>query len=126
MPYPVNTRTVARRILRFNTIDEAMDEAQCIVNAEKAGRLTRVGNWSTGQILGHLASWASYPYEGFPVGRAPWFVRAMVAMRKRKYLEQGLPAGVTIPGTEGGTYGVEKWRRSNLWHAELHLGFVKY
>lgn len=108
MTTPVKTGKVTdRRKLRFNTFADLRAELDRIEAAERAGRLRRTGNWTTGQTLGHIAAWMSYPFDGFPMGRAPWFVRAFVAMRRNKYLNEGMPSGVRIPGVSGGTYGIE-------------------
>jgi hypothetical protein len=45
---PVNTAKVAGpRLLRFESIDQALAEVERIVEAERAGRLKRLGNWTT-------------------------------------------------------------------------------
>lgn len=100
-------RVGERRRLRFDTLAELRVELDRIEAAERAGRLRRSGNWTAGQTLGHIAAWMSYPYDGFPMGRAPWFVRAFVSMRRRHYLHVGMPSGVRIPRVKGGTYGIE-------------------
>src|SRR5688572_10736600 len=94
----INTGTVKdRRKLRFNTVDDALEEIDRIVQADKAGTLQQTGNWTAGQIFGHLAAWLMYAYEGFPIGPPPFFIRWMLKMRKQRYLRDGLPAGVRIP-----------------------------
>jgi len=56
---PVDTgKIVGRRPLRFETIDQMMAEVDRLVEAERAGRIKRLGNWT--QILGHLSAWAFY------------------------------------------------------------------
>ncbi len=98
-----------RRALRFETVREALADAERVVAAEKAGTLKRLGNWSTGQVLGHLAYWTDRPYDGYPEGfGAPWFVRVILRLRKNKMLNGSLPAGVQIPKVPGGTLGTEE------------------
>src|SRR5438105_1697591 len=71
---PVNTGKVAgRRPLRFESIDQVMAEVDRLVEAERAGRLGRLGNWTLGQTLGHLATWTEYAYTGAPL-KAPFFI----------------------------------------------------
>jgi hypothetical protein len=104
---PVDTGKVAgRRKLRFESIDEMMAEVDRLVQAEKAGRLKRLGNWTVGQMLGHLAVWAEYSYTGPPI-KAPFFIKLIFRLRKRKFLYGSMPAGVKIPGIKGGTLATE-------------------
>jgi hypothetical protein len=108
MTAQVNTAKVAgRRTLRFANIDEAFQEIDYIVAADKAGRLRTLGNWTPGQILGHVAAWIEYGYDGYPVKPPPWFIRIILRMLVKKYLRRGMPAGVKIPGAKEGTYGTE-------------------
>jgi EAL domain-containing protein (putative c-di-GMP-specific phosphodiesterase class I) len=67
-PMPVDTKSVPdRRTLRFETIDQALAEADRLADADRAGRLKPLGNWALGQTLGHLATWADYSYTGTPL-----------------------------------------------------------
>ena len=57
----VATRKVAgRRPLHFETIGEVLAEVNRLADAEREGRLKRLGHWTLGQTLGHLAGWAEY------------------------------------------------------------------
>jgi hypothetical protein len=104
---PVNTAKVAgRRLLRFESIDQMLAEVDRLVQAERAGRLRRLGNWTLGQTLGHLAVWAEFSYTGAPI-KAPFFVRWLLRLRKRKFLYGPMRAGVRIPRVPGGTLGTE-------------------
>lgn len=95
-----------RRLLRFESIDQVLAEVERLAEAERAGRLSRLGNWTLGQALGHLASWAEYSYTGAPL-KAPFFVKWFLRLRKRKFLYGPMRAGVKIPGVEGGTLATE-------------------
>ena len=76
---PVDTaKVLGRRILRFESIDQAMAEVDRLVEAERAGRLKHLGNWTLGQTLGHLAAWTEYGYTGSPL-KVPFFVVTMTA-----------------------------------------------
>jgi len=103
----IDTAKVKRRQLRFKNIDEVLAEVDRIVAADQAGKLRMLGNWTSGQIFAHLAAWTDYGFEGFPLKPPPWFVRTILKMRKKKYLRDGLPAGVKIPGVENGTTGMD-------------------
>lgn len=104
---PVDTGRVAgRRALRFESLDQALAEAERLAAADRAGRLRRLGNWTLGQALGHLAAWAEYSYTGAPL-KPPFFIRWILRLRKRKFLYGPMRAGVKIPGVEGGTLATE-------------------
>jgi len=106
-PVPVDTAKVAgQRMLRFESIDQAMAEAERLAEAEQAGRLRRLGNWTLGQTLGHLAAWVEYAYTGAPI-KAPFFVRWFLRLQKRKILYGPMRAGAKIPGVGGGTLATE-------------------
>jgi hypothetical protein len=99
----VNTAKVAdRRLLQFAAIDDALAEAERLIEAERAGRFRRVGNWTLGQALGHVAAWAEFSYTGAPL-KPPFFIRWILKLRKRKFLYGPMRAGVKIPGVQGGT-----------------------
>jgi hypothetical protein len=104
---PVDTGKVAgRRELRFESLDEVLAEVERLAAAERAGRLRRLGNWTLGQTLGHLASWAEYSYTGAPL-KAPFFVKWFLRLRKRKFLYGPMRAGVKLPRVEEGTLATE-------------------
>jgi hypothetical protein len=103
----VDTGAVAnRRILRFESVDQAMADVDRLVEAERAGRLKRLGNWTLGQTLGHLAAWSEYGYTGFPL-KVPFFIRWILRLRKQKFLYGPMRAGVKIPRVEGGTLATD-------------------
>lgn len=119
-PGPVDTgKVTGRRMLRFASIGEAMADVDQLVEAERAGRLKRLGNWTLGQTLGHLAAWAEYAYTGSPL-KVPFFIKWFLRLRKQKFLYGPMRAGVKIPGVAGGTLATEpipldealaRWRR---------------
>ncbi|MCB9853537.1 MAG: DUF1569 domain-containing protein [Phycisphaerales bacterium] len=96
-----------RRTLRFDTIDDAIREAERIAEADRRGNVKRLGNWSPGQCMGHVATWIDYGYNGYPMKPLPWVLRAFLGWRVKKYLKTGMPSGVRMPGVKDGTFGVE-------------------
>jgi hypothetical protein len=96
-----------RRSLRFNSVDELLADIERIVKADNAGKLRCTGNWTAGQAMGHVAAWINYSYDGYPLGPPPWIIRVMLRFLKKKYLRQGMPAGVEIPKVQGGTFATE-------------------
>ena len=99
--------TTERRKLHFETIDGLLEEIDRVVEADKAGRIRTLGAWTPGQILGHVAAWIEYGYEGYPMKRVPWLIRLMLRRQLKKYMKQGMPSGVRIPRVAEGTYGIE-------------------
>ncbi len=96
-----------RRQLRFDSIDELLAEVDRIVAADGEGQLETLGSWTPGQILGHVAAWIEYGYDGFPMKPPPWIIRLILRMQVKKYLRRGMPSGVRIPKVPQGTYGIE-------------------
>ncbi len=95
-----------RRSLRFQSIDDFLKEIDRLVKSDTVGKLRKNGNWSLGQAFGHLAAWINYGYEGYPF-KTPWLIRLILRTRVKKYLREGMPAGVRIPKVEKGTYATE-------------------
>jgi hypothetical protein len=107
-PAPVNTGKVAgRRTLRFDSIDQAMADVERLAAAERDGRLKRLGNWTLGQTLGHLATWAEYAYTPAPL-KVPFFIRWILRLRKRQFFYGTMRSGARISGVEGGTLGTDQ------------------
>lgn len=102
-------RVVGRRAIRFRTLDEVLADAERIAAADRAGTLQRLGNWSPGMVLSHVANWASYPFDGYPasLGKPPWLVRVLLRRRKDRFIHGALPAGTRIPRVPGGTVGAD-------------------
>ena len=98
-----------RRKLRFHSIDDALAEARRLVELDREGKLKRLGNWSLGQTLGHLATWASFPFEGYPdIVRPPLPVRLILRLMRKRILTAGMMSGVKIRGVPGGTVGTDE------------------
>jgi hypothetical protein len=98
--------TVARRRLHFSTISEALAEVDRLVEAERDGHLTRAGNWTLGQTLGHLATWAEYAFEPCPL-KPPFFVRWFMRLQKNRMLYKPMSPNIRIPRVSGGTLGTD-------------------
>jgi hypothetical protein len=97
-----------RRSLRFADSRDLLADVERVAAAERRGALRRTGNWTAGQTLGHLAAWASFPYEGYPPElNPPWFVKFILRFQKNRFLHRPMPHGVKIPGVEGGTKGLD-------------------
>lgn len=90
----VNSATDSqRRTLRFATLDEFLQDAEAMA----AGECKTVGNWSYGQILGHLASAMNSSIDGFGF-QASWFLRKIIApFLKNSALTKPLKPGIKLP-----------------------------
>jgi hypothetical protein len=99
-------KITGRRILHFDSIDQLLEELDRLVAAERSGRLKRLGNWTLGQNLGHLATWTEFIYTGVPL-KPPFFIRWILRFQKKKFLVGPMPAGVKIPNVKGGTLGTD-------------------
>jgi hypothetical protein len=102
-------RVTDRRSLRFDNFEQAWADVEKIAAAERDGTLRRTGNWETGQVLGHLAAWASYPFEGYPQSlRPPWWVKAVIRLGRGRFLKGAMRPGIRIPRIPAGTEGTER------------------
>src|SRR5215207_5022801 len=100
--------SLTRRKLRFNSIDEALAEADRLAAAEREGRLRHIGKWTLGQSLGHLATWANFAMDGYPQSdHPPLPVRLIARMLRNRILTKGMMPGMKIGRLPGGTLGTE-------------------
>lgn len=106
----INTKKVqGRRSLSFATLDAVVADAEMLVQAEGAGRLTALGNWTIGQACGHLSTWIDFALDGYPAElRPPWLVKVLVKPLKGKLLSGKMPVGVRIRKFPEGTLGTER------------------
>lgn len=102
------SRVSDRRSLRFASIRELLADMDRIVASEKAGTLRRTGNWTAGQTFGHVATWITFAWNGFPF-RLPWRYRLVLRWKKKSLLQRGFHPGERLPGAAGGTYGTERF-----------------
>lgn len=107
---PVDTkRTAEFRTLKFTSLADVRREVERLGEAGRAGTLRCGGNWTAGQTFGHLASWISYPYDGYPpeLANPPWIIKMILKMKKGTLMRGPMPRGVWIPKLKGGTMGTE-------------------
>jgi hypothetical protein len=94
------------REITLRTWDDLEREIAAVEAAERAGTLQTCGNWSAGKVLGHIAAWIDYAFDGYPMN-PPWFVRIIGRMMKGPMLKQPrMKPGFRIRGAPEGTYGV--------------------
>jgi hypothetical protein len=142
----VDTGKVAgRRSLRFESTDQVMAEVDRLVEAEHAGRLKRLGNWTLGQALGHLSVWGRVQLHG-RAHQGPVLPQMDAAAAETEISECADAGRREDSGRRGrnvgdramdrlkseaptalnvifGPLSHEEWIAINLRHAELHLGF---
>jgi hypothetical protein len=101
----IDTKLVqGRRELKFATAAEVIAEIEGLIAAERAGKLDKLGNWSLGTALNHMAEFIDYAYDGFPPDlNPPWAIKFILKFMKGTFLRRPLPAGYRIPGQDGGT-----------------------
>src|SRR5687768_422189 len=91
---PVNTGKVAgRRVVAYESLDDVLMDAEYLVAAPKFNML---GNWSLGQMLGHLAAGLHMSMDGVTY-RPPWFVRLMGPLLFKRRMLRRFPAGIQLP-----------------------------
>ncbi|QOV90702.1 DUF1569 domain-containing protein [Humisphaera borealis] len=103
----INTQSdPGRRKIRFESLDDILADVERLAEAERNGKLERVGNWTFGQSLGHMATWVGYTYDGIPL-KIPFLLRLLLRPMKRRMLRTKMRPGLRIPGTTEGTLGTE-------------------
>ncbi len=93
-------------MLRFERLDEALADVQAMAQLERAGKLRCLGKWTFGQVLGHLATWVDYSYDGVPM-KVPFFLKWMLRPMKQRFLNKPMRAGSNIPRVPGGTLAID-------------------
>ncbi|MDX2132942.1 MAG: DUF1569 domain-containing protein [Planctomycetota bacterium] len=104
----IDTRRLReRRVLRFESIAALRAELDALEAAERVGALRAIGNWTAGQVFSHLAAFVEYGFDGYPptLPQPGWLMRTAGRALRGRMLRGPLPAGVRIPGVEGGTVG---------------------
>jgi hypothetical protein len=91
-----------RREVHFDSIDDITADAGKLALAERNKKLVQAGNWTLGQVCGHIAGWMEASYSGAPV-RFSWLVRMLARARRKKYLNEPMNPGGRLPRVEGGT-----------------------
>jgi hypothetical protein len=104
---PVDTRTVARRVVRFATLGDAVADAEALAAADAAGTLKATGNWTLGQALGHLAYWVNGAFDEVPMRRPPLVLRVLIRLARKKVFYGRLTPGFRFRHLPDGTLGTD-------------------
>jgi hypothetical protein len=90
----VDTRQASgRRELSFASLDDVLADVEAVVS----GPHRTLGNWTSAQILEHLARFIACSRTGFPFA-APWWLRLIGRAIRRQALVRPLKPGVRPPG----------------------------
>lgn len=90
----VRTKKVKdRRQLRFGRLHELVDDVE-----QFDGKVRATGNWTPGQIVGHVTRLIECSLDGFEVPNAPLFVRGILKMMRSSLLNKPMKPGVKLPG----------------------------
>lgn len=105
---PAKPHSRPQRTLALRTLEDLERELDAIERAGRAGTLRAHGNWSPGKVLGHLASWTDYAYDGYPSLPPAWARPIFRLMRGVVLRDRPMRPGLRIPGAPEGTHGVEE------------------
>jgi Protein of unknown function (DUF1569) len=123
---------VARRTLKFATLDEVVRDAENLL----ANGYDRAGTWSLAQCCGHLVYWLTAPLDGF--GNAPlpiavflWFARNTFGPKKLKqYIaDRSFPAGAptdpkSVPTADSDDRGAVEQLKLAAMRLKNHTGVI--
>ena len=95
MAASINTAKIKnRRQLRFNSLDEIAAEVERLAACRE---VRAIGNWSSGQVLQHLASTMDNSIDGFP-NFVPAPIKFILRFfMKRRFLTKPMPPGFKLP-----------------------------
>src|SRR5262252_7460713 len=87
-----------RRQLRFESLDEIASEVERLAACKN---VRAMGNWSSGQVVQHLATTMDNSIDGFP-SFVPAPVRLLLRLfMKRRFLTRPMPPGFKLPANAG-------------------------
>jgi len=103
MSDPVSSQ---RRELHFKSLDDITADVGKLAMAERDKKLRQLGNWTLGQMCGHLAGWIDYGFDGTPV-KFPWLVKMLARPQRKKYIFNPMKPGGRLPRVAGGTLATD-------------------
>ncbi len=105
----INTKTVARRQLRFNSVADILADLNTLESAHNRGTLTKLGNWPPGTLFEHLAHAVVCSFDGFNGFTFPLWLRIFAPLVKTRMLTTSFPAG----------YRLNKSSETNAWKSGI-------
>lgn len=100
----VDTKRVKIREVRLGTLEQWLAEVERIAAADRDGRVRLLGNWTVGQVFGHMAYWLDASFDGYEQ-RPPLVVRLLGPLMKKGMISKRPKPGFRLPGAPEGTYG---------------------
>jgi len=99
MATTINTAKVkGRRQLRFDSLDDIAMEVERLAGSKG---VRAMGNWSSGQVLQHLATTMENSIDGFQ-GSVPAPVRLFLRLfMRRRFITKPMPPGFKLPVSAG-------------------------
>ena len=82
-----------RRSLHFDKLEDILADVEKL----NRGKMKTLGNWSSGQILHHIATVMNHSVDGSPV-QFSLVVRMFGKLMKRRVLNKGMPPGFQLKG----------------------------
>ncbi|MEO1718560.1 MAG: DUF1569 domain-containing protein [Planctomycetota bacterium] len=112
---PTNTRKAFRRDLSFGTFADLEAELAKLREAHHAGTLRVSGNWTPGQVLGHLAKWMGwYLDDAFPF-TAPGFITFFGKLFRKQIISKPFKPGLRFKPKTGDLGGDPEYSFEEGW-----------
>ena len=87
-------KVTGRRKVHYDSYQDLLNDAERLAG----GEVRLLGNWSFGQILGHLARSMEFAIDGAPF-KAPWAMRCIARLfMRQRLITRPMPAGFKLPG----------------------------
>lgn len=112
---PTNTRKAFRRALVFESLTDLDSELAKLREAHHAGTLRASGNWTPGQILGHLAKWMRWYIDGSFPFTAPPAIRFFGKLFKKRIINAPFKPGLKFTPKTGDLGGDPDYSFEDGW-----------
>ncbi len=91
----VDTRKVnRRRKLTFSTMADILEDIEYLDSGDPP---QATGNWTSAQIVQHVAKVIGYSIDGFPVQKGPLLLRMVLRVMKHRVLTKPMQPGIMFP-----------------------------
>ena len=91
----VDTRKVTgRRTLEFSTMADILEDVKYLDSGDPP---RAIGNWTSAQIVQHVAKLVGYSLDGFPVPKGPLLPRIVLRFMRHSALTKPMRPGIMFP-----------------------------